>query len=135
MHVFKRLLLFRQENNKLNTHYFVICLWYLALNSFKFSKFRKKSKSRDDNIVNWPCTWRQKWLFWQKTCPLFLMVKPWKINKSFHGYRKHSKNTHSFVSYWCKMLKNNIKTVKLRDFVKVEMSLVTDKMDGFKKNI
>ena len=47
IHVFKRLLLFRPENNKLNKNYFVICLWYLAWNSFKFSpKFRKKSKSR-----------------------------------------------------------------------------------------
>jgi len=33
------------------------------------------------------------------------------------------------------MLKNSIKTVKLCDFVKVEISIVTDKMRGPKKNI
>ena len=66
----------------------------------------------------------------EKKCPLCVMVKPCKINKRFHHYRKHSKNTQIFASYWCKMFKNSIKTVKLRDFVKVEISLVTDKM-GF----
>ena len=63
MHVFKRLLLFRPEKNKLNKLYFLIYEWYLAWNSFKFSpKFGKNQKVDGKKNVN-----RTVWVLFKMT--------------------------------------------------------------------